>query len=358
MDCVTLIENHLSLASNLPNPPPTSSQKKTSQSSTKNNSPLQYSPQQMRKYSKNIPSGSAEEEEGNNNNVGGGGGLEKSSSTSSISSSSNVGKGRTQALKDLKLTIEYKHLKMNAPSGVLVTPSYDDLRTWYGVIFIRKGYYQGGIFKFIVKLPLEYNDHGIYPHIGFYNDVFNPFVHRKKTIINVKTKNNDTQNHHDQNEEEDDQEDDQFYELDLKAQYPAWNSTSHFMVTALTFMKKIFYLKDEDLINQNKTTKKNDDDDDCANPEAKQMFLENKEEFAHRASMISTMSQDKVYDHQEISPIQFTTPKVEHEKLRESILEAASSKGGEGGTGGSDQVIRSSSLVIDLLLKAKNNQEN
>eukprot|EP00615_Pteridomonas_danica_P005510 CAMPEP_0114342718 /NCGR_PEP_ID=MMETSP0101-20121206/10021_1 /TAXON_ID=38822 ORGANISM="Pteridomonas danica, Strain PT" /NCGR_SAMPLE_ID=MMETSP0101 /ASSEMBLY_ACC=CAM_ASM_000211 /LENGTH=70 /DNA_ID=CAMNT_0001476989 /DNA_START=1287 /DNA_END=1499 /DNA_ORIENTATION=+ len=70
------------------------------------------------------------------------------------------------------------------------------------------------------------------------------------------------------------------------------------------------------------------------------------------------MSQDKVYDHQEISPIQFTTPKVEHEKLRESILEAASSKGGEGGTGGSDQVIRSSSLVIDLLLKAKNNQEN
>ena len=61
--------------------------------------------------------------------------------------------GRMQALKDLKLTIEYKHLKQNAPSGVVVTPAFDDLRRWHGVIFLRRGVCEGAVFKFVVRLP-------------------------------------------------------------------------------------------------------------------------------------------------------------------------------------------------------------
>lgn len=50
--------------------------------------------------------------------------------------------------KDYRLTIEYKHLKQNAPGGVFVIPSVNHLRIWYGVIFVRRGHYANGIFKF------------------------------------------------------------------------------------------------------------------------------------------------------------------------------------------------------------------
>lgn len=49
---------------------------------------------------------------------------------------------------DYRLTIEYKHLKQNAPGGVFVIPSVNHLRIWYGVIFVRRGHYANGVFKF------------------------------------------------------------------------------------------------------------------------------------------------------------------------------------------------------------------
>lgn len=62
---------------------------------------------------------------------------------------------RSQTIKDYGLMIEYKHLKQYVPSGVYVLPSYDDPRVWFGTIFIRRGMYQGGVFKFKVQLPTE-----------------------------------------------------------------------------------------------------------------------------------------------------------------------------------------------------------
>lgn len=50
--------------------------------------------------------------------------------------------------EDYRLTIEYKHLKQNAPGGVFVIPSVHHLRIWYGVIFVRRGHYANGVFKF------------------------------------------------------------------------------------------------------------------------------------------------------------------------------------------------------------------
>ena len=45
----------------------------------------------------------------------------------------------TWTVKDEKLMIEYKHLKKNSPTGVLVMPSLDNMRVWHGVIFVRRG---------------------------------------------------------------------------------------------------------------------------------------------------------------------------------------------------------------------------
>ena len=71
------------------------------------------------------------------------------------SSSSLLNQYRSQTIKDYGLMIEYKHLKQYVPSGIYVLPSFEDLRLWFGVIFIRRGLYQGGVFRFRIDFPPE-----------------------------------------------------------------------------------------------------------------------------------------------------------------------------------------------------------
>ena len=231
---------------------------------------------------------------------------EKSISSSSSSSSSTTTTipmpsssptptGRTQALKDLKLTIEYKHLKQNAPGGVLVTPAFDDLRRWHGVIFVRRGACEGGVFRFVVRLPRAYNDRDVYPDITFEppGAVINPFV------------------------------DPSTGRLDLASGYPLWDPSCHFMITALTFVKKIFYLKDVDLVGY--------PDDRCFDPLAKRLCLDDKPEFRRRCQELVARSQETVYDDNKgggggwssssssSGPLAFSRPQPAHEALRKTL---------------------------------------
>mmetsp|Transcript_33117 Transcript_33117/g.38564 ORF Transcript_33117/g.38564 Transcript_33117/m.38564 type:complete len:265 (+) Transcript_33117:149-943(+) len=120
---------------------------------------------------------------------------------------------REQALRDYKVTIEYKHLKQHSPSGVYLIPSLNSLRSFHGVIFLRRGLYTNAIFKFTVELPPEYNDANAWPRIVFSNNVYNPHV-------NPETG-----------------------ELDVQTAYPNWDPHRHYLVTVLTYLKKIFYMK-------------------------------------------------------------------------------------------------------------------
>lgn len=65
-----------------------------------------------------------------------------------------------------------------------------------------------------VELPLDYNDAGTWPMIRFTSSVFNPMVSPTTG------------------------------ELDLKSVFPEWVPGKHYMVTALTYLKKVFYMKD------------------------------------------------------------------------------------------------------------------
>ncbi|KAH8085088.1 hypothetical protein JL720_7809 [Aureococcus anophagefferens] len=85
---------------------------------------------------------------------------------------------RAQAIKDYKLTVEYKHLKQNSPGGIYVVPSFADLRTWHGVIFVRRGMYASGVFKFRVELPPEYNDVGA-ARVFFTSRIYSPSSTRR-----------------------------------------------------------------------------------------------------------------------------------------------------------------------------------
>ena len=93
---------------------------------------------------------------------------------------------REQALRDYKVTIEYKHLKNHAPGGVYLIPSLDDLRHFHGVIFVRRGPYTNGIFKFQLRLPRKYNDVDAWPQITFSSYVYNPHVNPNTGELDLK----------------------------------------------------------------------------------------------------------------------------------------------------------------------------
>ena len=50
--------------------------------------------------------------------------------------------------------VDYKHLVHRLPAGMHVTPSQEDETVWNGVVFVRGGPYEGGVFKFQLHLRL------------------------------------------------------------------------------------------------------------------------------------------------------------------------------------------------------------
>ena len=79
-------------------------------------------------------------------------------------------------MRDYKLSIEYKHLKQHCPGGVYLVPSYNDLRLFHGVIFVRRGLFVNGIFKFTLQCPPKYNDAQTHPKVTFSSYMFSPHV--------------------------------------------------------------------------------------------------------------------------------------------------------------------------------------
>ncbi|XP_025924623.1 AKT-interacting protein isoform X12 [Apteryx rowi] len=69
--------------------------------------------------------------------------------------------------------------------GVYVQPSYRSALMWFGVIFIRHGLYQDGVFKFTVYIPDNYPD-GDCPRLVFDLPVFHPLVDPESCELDVK----------------------------------------------------------------------------------------------------------------------------------------------------------------------------
>jgi len=189
---------------------------------------------------------------------------------------------REQALRDYKVTIEYKHLKQHAPGGVYLIPSLDDLRHFFGVIFVRRGPFTNGIFKFQIRLPERYNDVNAWPQITFSSYVYNPYV-------NAATG-----------------------ELDVRSAYPSWDPHKHYLVTVLTHLKKIFYMKQFG-------------DDAIANVEARDLARSDPALYRKKVENCVTESQRLVFVNDLGCTVTFTEDRVECRVLRELVK----SRGGE-----------------------------
>jgi len=183
---------------------------------------------------------------------------------------------REQALRDYKVTIEYKHLKQHAPGGVFIVPSFDNLRHFHGVIFVRRGPFCNGVFKFQIKLPDRYNDTNAWPQITFSSYVYNPHV-------DIETG-----------------------ELDVRAAYPVWDPHKHYLVTILTYLKKIFYVK-------------NFGDDAVANKEARDLWKNDPAAYKKKVESCVNESQRSVFVNDPGSTTKFAENNKCHQILRDML---------------------------------------
>ena len=75
-----------------------------------------------------------------------------------------------------ELLIEFKNLvnQNHLPNGMYVAPEINNLYVWHCCLFIHRGYYKGGVFKFIINIPSTYPNDG--PKVTFVTDMFHPLI--------------------------------------------------------------------------------------------------------------------------------------------------------------------------------------
>ncbi|KAI8139794.1 ubiquitin-conjugating enzyme/RWD-like protein [Fennellomyces sp. T-0311] len=95
----------------------------------------------------------------------------------------------------------------HCPLGVYVMPSTDNLNVWYGVLFVHKGHYRSGVFKFRMTIPESYPNHP--PSVTFMTDMFHPLV--------------DVQGN-----------------LSISQQFPTWRPYQDYLFHVLHYVKNIF----------------------------------------------------------------------------------------------------------------------
>lgn len=153
--------------------------------------------------------------------------LEHAGSTSMKTVSTNLAEGESLSVVDRHTSIkqnqiyspfflenclisEYILLQKQLLSGVYVIPSAGSPLKWFGVIFMRKGLYEGGVFRFTLYVPDNY-PHCECPIVVFDPPVFNP-------LINVETG-----------------------ELDIKRAFSKWRHNVNHLWQVVQYTKRVFY---------------------------------------------------------------------------------------------------------------------
>lgn len=78
-------------------------------------------------------------------------------------------------LQEYIILSEYSMMQKQDLKGIYVIPSAQNSFLWFGVLFIRQGIYQGGVFRFTITLPQNFTDGGC-PKVVFQSNVFHPLL--------------------------------------------------------------------------------------------------------------------------------------------------------------------------------------
>ena len=191
-------------------------------------------------------------------------------------------------LREYKLCIEYKYLVDHAPGGVYLLPSLDDNLTLYGCIFVRRGLYRNGVFRFVVRLPELYNSVGTMPVVQFTPPIFNSLVDIDSGMLQMTLNERLLTN---------------------------WQPEKHFLATVVTILKKSFYMKNFDAFPVGM----------LANENARNLFNVDKSAFCEsvKSCVDNSLTEANLYSEdttRSSSAFEFTRAEPCHEPLRQVIL--------------------------------------
>ncbi|CAG9825100.1 unnamed protein product [Phaedon cochleariae] len=165
---------------------------------------------------------------------------------------------------------EYKMVQNENIFGVYVIPSHESSLMWFGVIFVRRGFYEDGVFRFNILLDESFPDSshpvGNFQEVNrhplmyfslqkviFQSKIFHP-------VINSKTG-----------------------ELNLLGAFPEWNKSEQHLWQVLKYVQWIFY-EIESCI------------DHAVNSEAAEMWQTDRDSFKSEAVACVKASHDRLYD--------------------------------------------------------------
>ncbi|XP_055920360.1 protein crossbronx [Eupeodes corollae] len=158
--------------------------------------------------------------------------------------------------QEYKTLAEYKMVAAEKISGVYVIPSFGNSLSWFGVIFVRTGFYAGAVFRFNILLPEKFPQDSAAPTIIFENEVFHPLVCPFTRA------------------------------LDLSADFPVWKVGEDHVWHVLKFMQFVFLDPYESMRAS----------PSVLNKEAADLFGQNRAEFIARAKKCAEDSKNRVYD--------------------------------------------------------------
>uniref|UniRef100_A0A336M5C7 CSON012388 protein n=1 Tax=Culicoides sonorensis TaxID=179676 RepID=A0A336M5C7_CULSO len=78
--------------------------------------------------------------------------------------------------QEYKILAEFKMLQSESIPGLYLIPSAESSFAWFGVIFVRQGLYQDGIFRFLISIPQEFPNTSQPPTVIFQSQVYHPSI--------------------------------------------------------------------------------------------------------------------------------------------------------------------------------------
>lgn len=142
-------------------------------------------------------------------------------------------------------------LQSESIPGVYLIPSSESSFIWYGVIFVRKGIYRDGVFRFNISIPSDYPNTAQSPTVIFQSELFHPSVCPFTGT------------------------------LDISDAFPKWISSENHLWQVAKYIIYLFEYPDQGKINYK---------------EAFELWNQNRDTFLEKVAANVRLSCDKIYD--------------------------------------------------------------
>ncbi|KAJ1361874.1 Ubc-19p [Parelaphostrongylus tenuis] len=152
------------------------------------------------------------------------------------------------------LSSEFARVCRQPIDGMYIVPSANDQFTWFGLLFIRRGVFGGGIFRFSIRMPNGFPNTVSLPVVKFDLHIFHPDICPETRI------------------------------LDLRRYFPeGWKKDKHHVHNVLMVVQRLFFSSFEF------------DPDSCANRNAALTWRDDKAKFRSIAKTCVNQSRMEVY---------------------------------------------------------------